>query len=178
MFSPISFINEKTCCFTGHRKLPVEELPQIRARLRDIIAYMVREKGVDTFIAGGALGFDTLSAQAVVQARAEDPRLRLVLAIPCRNQDLKWGPKDKAVYQTLLHQADEVLVLSDEYTNTCMRERNCFMVDHSAYCVCYLENRSPRSGTAFTAEYAQGQGREVVNLAGMEPSFYQNALTV
>ena len=44
-----------------------------------------------------------------------------------------------------------------------MQERNRRLADHSAVCICYLTN--PKSGTAYTANYARQQGLRVINLA-------------
>ena len=55
----------KTCCFTGHRKIPPAQYKNIAKRLRLEIEAMIR-RGVVYFGAGGALGFDTMAAEAVL----------------------------------------------------------------------------------------------------------------
>ena len=60
---------EKCCCFTGHRRIPEQEMLWVRRRLREEILDLA-QKGVDTFLTGGALGFDTLAAQEVLRMRA------------------------------------------------------------------------------------------------------------
>ena len=57
-------MQEKTCCFTGHRKLPEEQLPQLKQALFKVIVRLASQ-GVTRFACGGALGFDTLAAQMV-----------------------------------------------------------------------------------------------------------------
>lgn len=52
---------------------------------------------------------------------------------------------------------------SQEYHRGCLFQRNRYLVDHSAYCVCYLLQE--RTGTSYTAQYAREQGLEVRNLA-------------
>ncbi len=47
-----------------------------------------------------------------------------------------------------------------------MFKRNRHLVDHSGVCVCYLTKE--RGGTAYTAQYAQRQGLEIVNTARHE----------
>jgi len=44
-----------------------------------------------------------------------------------------------------------------------MKERNQYMVDNSAYCICALTR--PVSGTAQTVRYAKQQGLEISNVA-------------
>ena len=75
---------EKCCCFTGHRRIPEQEMLWVRRRLREEILDLA-QKGVDTFLTGGALGFDTLAAQEVLRMRAMGlPSLKLVLALQRR----------------------------------------------------------------------------------------------
>lgn len=88
---------EKCCCFTGHRRIPEQEmlwvrLPGWREEILDLA-----QKGVDTFLTGGALGFDTLAAQEVLRMRAMGlPSLNLVLALPYMNQEAQWSQRDAA----------------------------------------------------------------------------------
>lgn len=154
---------EKCCCFTGHRRIPEQEMLWVRRRLREEILDLA-QKGVDTFLTGGALGFDTLAAQEVLRMRAMGlPSLKLVLALPYMNQEAQWSQRDAAVYRALLRQADNVVYTSQEYHRGCLFQRNRYLVDHSAYCVCYLLQE--RTGTSYTAQYAREQGLEVRNLA-------------
>ena len=46
---------EQVCCFTGHRDLSKEEYLELRPILQEKIEKLFLQ-GVDTFIAGGALG--------------------------------------------------------------------------------------------------------------------------
>ena len=71
-------MREKTVCFTGHRIIPSEKRASLFAHLTDVITSLL-EAGYRYFGAGGALGFDTLAAQAVLQLRTEYPQIRLIL---------------------------------------------------------------------------------------------------
>lgn len=151
---------ENTCCFTGHRILG----PDLsKARLRKGIDYLVG-LGVDTFICGGAIGFDTLCAQTVLEAKEVYPHIKLHIYAPCNNQSERWGIKDCLTYESILKKADLVDMPSRAYYDGCMRERNYKMVDASKYCICYMND--PRSGTGQTYSYAKRQGLTVFNLAG------------
>lgn len=153
------------CCFTGHRRVPAQDMLAVRQRLRREIARLAGDEGVRDFLAGGAVGFDTLAAQEVVEAREEIPGLRLVLVLPCMGQESRWPQREAAVYRTLLRQADEILYTAEVYQRGCMFQRNRYLVDHSAYCLCYLRDTA-RGGTAYTVRYARQQGLQVINLAG------------
>lgn len=154
---------EKNCCFTGHRRIPESDGLWIRRRLREEILSLA-EKGVTGFLTGGALGFDTMAAQEVVRIRAMGvPTLRLTLVLPYVGQESQWSERDASVYRGLLRQADQVVYMGQEYRKGCMFQRNRYLVDHSAYCICYQVK--DRGGTAYTSRYAQEQGLCVRNLA-------------
>ena len=62
-----------TCFFTGHRILAESFTPN---RLEKGIEYLINQ-GVDTFITGGAIGFDTEADQAVLRAKKNHPHIQL-----------------------------------------------------------------------------------------------------
>lgn len=159
----MKLIRERCCCFTGHRLVPAAERAALRARLR---AQLLRlsELGVDTFLAGGAVGFDTLAAQEVLRLKEEQPWVYLVLALPCLGQEARWSERDVAVYRSILARADESIYTGDLYSREAMLRRDRYLVDHSAHCVCYLKS-TRRGGTAYTVGYAKREGLEIVNLA-------------
>ena len=151
-------INErkKTVCFTGHRSLPEkEELRRLIGAVDAMIA-AAYSRGYRIFIAGGAVGFDTLVAcrVIVVQRRLPDVKLRLVL--PCRNQT------DLALYKQIMGYADKIEYITDFYNDRCMLERNRAMVDRSALCIAYCKRSS--GGSAYTVNYAKKENIGVINL--------------
>ena len=155
-------MNEKTCCFTGHRTLSHKKIEQIVKRLHEEVDRLI-SLGVTDFISGGAIGFDQIVASLIITKKQQGAEIRLIFALPCRNQDEKWTDKQKQLYRSLLGEADEVIYVSEEYTPDCMEKRNRYMVDNSAYCICALMRDI--SGTGKTVRYAQKQGLEVINVA-------------
>ena len=151
----------KACAFTGHRTLPYTELNHIRSLLDRAIRYAYDE-GCRVFYNGGAIGFDTEAAERVILFRDEHPDIRLVLLLPCRNQDAKWSERQRASYQRICDRADEVYYLSEEYTDGCMRERNEMLVERSDILIAYLSHW--RSGAAQTVSFAKKKGIPVYNL--------------
>ena len=115
----VSFMERETsCCFTGHRRISPQDGLWLRRMLRQEILRMAQE-GVRSFLAGGALGFDTMAAQEVLRMRAEYlPDLELVLVLPCVGQEEKWRQRDAAVYRALLRQADQVVYMGQGYTKS------------------------------------------------------------
>lgn len=119
--------------------------------------------GVNTFICGGALGFDTLAALAVLKIRSIYPHIQLILALPSPQQTNGWDSNDIEVYQTILKQANQIIYMSQEHHSGCMHMRNHYMVDNSLYCICYLVNQT--GGTAYTVQYAKKKNRHIFNIA-------------
>ncbi len=150
----------KSCCFTGHRAISHEHKAVLNKKLPSVIDKLI-SLGVTVFITGGALGFDTLAAQAVLDAKEKYPEIRLVLALPCKNQAINWNKSQIYTYNNILEKSDEVIYTSEEYTPECMRRRNRFMVDNSSYCVFFMT--SPRGGTAYTVRYALEKNLNMIN---------------
>jgi uncharacterized phage-like protein YoqJ len=152
----------ETAAFTGHRVIATADVPTLRQRLEDTVAELA-ERGITRFLSGGALGFDTLAALAVLKRREADPRIKRIIVQPCRDQAAKWRDNDKQAYQEIIEAADEVICLSEEYYDGCMKARNEWLAEHSAVCVAYLTRR--RSGVAQTVRFAAERGLEIINLA-------------
>jgi len=150
-----------TCCFSGHRFLFKEETAYIENQLIVQIDSMIVH-GVTDFIAGGAIGFDMMAANAVFRKKEQGYDIRLILALPYPGHDERWNQVDRKEFQRLAVAADEVRYISEAYHRECYRLRNYYMVDHSAYCICAC--RRMHTGTSQTADYAKRQGKYVINL--------------
>jgi uncharacterized phage-like protein YoqJ len=153
---------EKTACFTGHRELSLFQIPFIKRKLKKALEELI-ENGYLYFGAGGALGFDTLAAQAVLELRKKYSQIKLILVLPCKTQADRWPEADKEEYESIKNQADKVVYTSEEYTRDCMFKRNRHLVDYSSICICYLNKDS--GGTAYTVNYARSRGLEIINIA-------------
>lgn len=119
--------------------------------------------GIDTFICGGALGFDTIAAEAIVRTKSIYPNIRLHLAIPCPNHDKSWSIRDRRKFSVLLAHADSVSYVSPAYTRYCMFTRNRYMVDNSEYCISYCNKKT--GGTHYTVSYAAKKGKIIIELS-------------
>lgn len=159
----MDIIKEKSVCFSGHRTVRREDAETLKSNLSRAIDIYIR-RGFDTFICGGAVGFDTMAAEAILEKKRVRPSLKLVLALPCRDQTSKWtNLSDLVKYREILGGADDVVYTSVFYTSGCMHLRNRYMVDSSSACICY--KYSEKGGTAYTVNYAAQSGLEVINLA-------------
>ena len=149
------------CSFTGHRSIAAE----IRAELINLLSRAVEyayNEGCRDFICGGALGFDTLAAREVIRFRMRHNDVRLILALPCIEQDLKWSEAQKSAYGFTLAAADEVIYTSDFYTKTCMAERNRFLAEKCDILIAYVLRM--QSGAGQTLRMAEKLGKRTYNL--------------
>ncbi len=153
---------ERTCCFTGHRKIPFSELDCINQNLEATLIRLI-ENGITDFCAGGALGFDTLAAKQVLNLKEKYPHIQLILILPCISQSNSWNNEDKAVYEDIKSKSDKIIYTSEHYFRGCMQVRNRALVDNSSVAVCYLSEST--GGTAYTVKYAEKKGLTVINLA-------------
>lgn len=151
------------CAFTGHRFLTYENQQKCRDLLNRLIPKLVG-RGITTFYVGGALGFDTLAAEQLIELRDRHGLpIRLILALPCRDQCAKWNPADTRRYRQIESLADNTVLLSERYFDGCMQIRNRYMVDHANILIAFFQPDKP-GGTAYTVHYADKQGRKIINL--------------
>lgn len=156
-------IFSKTAMFTGHRLISADERLRLRAELPQVIRGLYQE-GIDTYLCGAAIGFDTLAGELVLELRDSGLPIRLVLAIPCIHQDALWSVSDRNAYAALMERADQTLYISyTPYYNGCMQLRNRYMVDTSSVCIAYF-NGSALGGTASTCRMAVKAGRRLIHL--------------
>ena len=146
-----------TCAVTGHRKIE-DDLD--KNKLEKTFITLV-DGGYDTFLIGMALGFDTICFQSLEKLREKKP-IKIIACVPCRSQAEKFCAKDKKEYERMLSAADEIRLLSGEYTPYCMMKRNMFMVDNSSLLVAY--KRREEGGTAKTVRYAEKRGIKIIEI--------------
>ncbi len=154
-------MRDKTCCFTGHRDIPEIEKERLYRDLYTEISALIK-KGVTIFRCGGARGFDTMAALAVLDIKKLNHEISLVVDVPCRNQHLRWNTEEREAMEYIMSVADEVNVLSPYYHNGCMQYRNRYMVDRSLYLIAYQTKSS--GGSAYTVLYAKEQGLTIIKI--------------
>ena len=145
----------KSCSFTGHRELQKDfDIKKLKEVLEDLI-----KKGVDTFYNGGAIGFDLLCAEAVVSLKKDYPFIKLILCIPCLNQEKYYNEINKNRYIEIFNKADEKIYISNTgYFKGCMQKRDVFLVDKADIIVAFLKKKT--GGTAYTVNYAKRKYKE------------------
>lgn len=62
----------------------------------------------------------------------------------------------------LIDEADEIIYVSEVYTDGCIKKRNQHMVNRSDYCICALIQSI--GGTAQTVRYARNAGIKIIRV--------------
>lgn len=151
----------QTCAFTGHRFIKREHVSALAELLLRAIEYAY-EKGCRTYLAGGAIGFDTEAARAVIKFRMSHPDVKLKLILPCQDQAEKWTDSQRSVYEYTLSEADEIVYISDGYYDGCLKDRNRALAEGCDMLIAYVGRSN--SGAAQTVRMASALSREVYNL--------------
>ena len=157
-------VNSLSCAFTGHRlqKLgfgfdeDAESFVKLRNYLHSELMFLIGHNYTH-FLSGGAQGFDLIAAEEVLKLRSQLTFVTLELVKPCQNQDAHWPHALRSRYEAVEAAADAVTLISDAYSESCLFERNRFLVD-SADMLLALYNGTP-GGTKMTVEYARKNGR-------------------
>ena len=153
------------CFFTGHRVLGSEEkVKKIAVCLKDEIERLINEHGVETFICGGAIGFDTLAARVVLKLKEKYNWIRLEIYIPCHDHYAKWKANEKEMWRVIAAAADNLKYITNgPYDSGCMHRRNRAMADDAHYCIAYGLMAS--SGTGVTLKMAAQNNCDIRNIA-------------
>lgn len=156
---------DKTCCFTGHTIIPPGEESKILIRVRHRLIPLI-QSGVTYFGVGGALGFDTMMADLLLELKKENSRMRIIEVLPFGGYRAKWAPEQQLHAKNLDRQMDKIVYLSKEPSRGAYLARDRHLVDGSRYCICYCNK--PTGGTAFTVKYALERGLTVYNASSFD----------
>ncbi len=110
-----------------------------------------------TFITGMALGIDTLFAKIAIENN-----IPFIAAIPCVGQEYRWIKKSQDLYNEILSHplCTKNLLRNSMYTNTCMQNRNIWMVDNCDLLIAVWDGTS--GGTANCVKYAKSVNKEII----------------
>lgn len=98
-----------TCCFTGHQNLPIHQQEEIWQRVCTRL-YPLLERDVRYFGVGGAIGFDTLVAEKLLNLRKTYPQIRVILVQPFQGCQSRWTPAQQARAAAVENRADKVVI--------------------------------------------------------------------
>lgn len=150
-------MKEKTCCVTGHRDIPAEQIGYIKEPLEREVDRAISE-GFTCFISGFAVGVDLLFAEIITEKIAENPTIKLIAAIPYhrRLDTLKKSERTKA----LIDLCTEIYIAAEEYHPSVYAKRNRYMVEHSDRIIAVYDGRE-KGGTVGTIRLAHTMRKEL-----------------
>ena len=154
-------MEEKTCCFFGHRT--INETEELKERLCETIEKLIVDEKVDTFLFGSKSRFNSLCLNLVTEIKEKYPHIKRVYV--------------RAEYPYISDDYKNYLLKSYEDTyypehiiasgKAAYVERNYEMINKSHFCVvCYDEPHSPttrKNGTKIALDYAIKQGKQIIN---------------
>lgn len=168
----------KKIAFTGHRPnklygydLDNEDYDKLKVILKDILESEILKYDANTFITGGALGFDTLAFN-VARDLINKYGGTHILAIPFEDQPIKWEWKSQIKYKKI-KQFSTCVYVDDyeeysvkgtkrgEYHLAKMQKRNEWMVDNCDLLIgCW--DGVKKGGTWNCLKYAKKLGKEII----------------
>lgn len=151
---------------------------------------LLRDQGIRRFYVGGALEVD-LWAGEILLCLKEQPEysdIKLVVALPFEGHDAGWDTRSKSRLKFLINHSAEVVTVGTtaKPAAICYKRRNYYMADHADCLLAVYDNdRSVRSGTGMTVNYARQKGLPILlsirihqrqyNYKNMQP--YHNSRT-
>ncbi|PXV68206.1 putative phage-like protein YoqJ [Dysgonomonas alginatilytica] len=158
----INIDKSKTVAFTGHRHINADNI----APLKEELTHTVRQQyhnGYTTFIVGGAVGFDLLAAEIVVELQQEFADIQLFCVVPYTGHHRAFDKEDKLRYIDIADRATVNIILSSQYYDGCFLRRNDYMIHNSSLLIAYHDG-TYRSGTAYTVRRAKANNISIINL--------------
>ena len=118
--------------------------------------------GAKEAVTGMALGVDMIFDRAVLSLKDEGYDIKLISAVPCRNQTAKWfNQKNIDEYNYILSQADRVVLVSDcEYNSSVMQIRNEWIVDNVDLLLAVWNGSN--GGTGNCIRYAKAKNKAIM----------------
>ncbi len=154
-----------TLCFTGHRaaKLPDGGYctsPAVMRIKERLYAEIIRaaDEGYTDFITGMQNGIDLWAGDMVVSLMKQRP-VHLTAVLPYRTMCDSFIGADRFMAENIFENADNIVVLNEEYTKFCMAQRNRWMIDRSSAVIAVIG--SEQGGTAMTVSMAKKQGLDI-----------------
>ena len=152
-----------TCCFFGHRKLP--ETNDLKVQLYLQAEKLIVNEKVHTFLFGSRSEFDKLCHSIVTILKQKYPFIKRICVraeFPYINNEYRNYLLEKyedTYYPLKITGAGKAVYI----------ERNCKMIDSSAFCICYYDKncstpKSGKSGTAIAYSYAAQKGLRIINI--------------
>ena len=155
-----SIENEHVCCFTGHRPERLE-MPEGKViKWLDEQVNKAIEDGYTDFISGMQRGVDIWAAEAVLNHKEKNNKIRLIAACAFKGMEKGWDRYWESKYHKILSRADEVHYIGSHPGRAAFFARDEWMVDHSNMLIGVFTGAP--GGTQKTISYGRKKGIKVV----------------
>ncbi len=153
----------RTVCFSGHRPEGLPDRGDNNSYVVKIIKSMLYKEIIDSinggyncFITGLARGVDLWAGEMVLEIKSQNSSIKLVAAAPYKGHGDRMRGIEKWQFGNIIHKADSVVYVSEEYHRSCMQKRNEYMIDNSDKLIAMISDY--KSGTGQTVRYAKSKG--------------------
>lgn len=109
-----------------------------------------------------AVGFDLAAAECALSLRKELAGLHVVAVVPFEGMQHRFPQSQRALFEQVTSEADEVITLATKYSVTAYTVRNNFLVDNASAVIAYFTGE--KGGTAYTVRRAVKSLLEIYNL--------------
>lgn len=154
-------MKELSCIFIGNQIIPRACIQSLITRLDSEIENLINQN-VNTFISGGALGFDLIASALVIFKKERYPHIRLCFALSCREATQFWREDQKRFLQQVMAEANEIVYVNEQHQTDCVEKQHRYLVDHAAYCLYALLKPSARIER--TLSYARERELMMINV--------------
>ena len=155
-------MKKKTCCVTGHRDLPQNQINYVKAALLREIEKSVAD-GFTCFMSGVAEGVDQYFVEIVMEKQKDDPSLELIAVIPYQKRLDSLRAK-RRTYEMLEACADVVVMQEKCHPSVTQQSvyspRTRYMVEHSDRVIAVYDGRE-KGGTVRTIRFAHQMKKEL-----------------
>ena len=140
---------EQTATFIGHKECYGVSSEQVREEIIKLI-----ENGVTDFLSGGMGSFDWMCTRIVFELKKTYPHIHNYLIIPY----LTFTILEEKYFDSIIYPEG----FEKYHFKSAIPARNKYLVDNSAYAICYVTHGW--GGAAQTFEKAVKKGLTVINL--------------
>ena len=129
------------------------------SELKRIIKEDIIHLKPESIYCGMALGFDSIVAETIIELKKENYNINFIACIPFKGHSNAWPKDSRDRYNYYLQYADDIIILSDQYTKACMFERNKYMIDNSDILIAFTDTFD--GGTGHSIKLAKKKGMKI-----------------
>ncbi|MBO5358890.1 MAG: DUF1273 family protein [Clostridia bacterium] len=155
-------MNEKICCFLGHRE--IKKTNELKKQLSAVIENLILNENINTFLFGSKSSFNSLCYKTVSEIKEKYLNIKRVYV------RAEFAEIDEGYKMYLLERYEDTFFPENilKSGKAVYIKRNFYMIDQSNICVFYYdENYLPKnrkSGTKIALDYAIKKNKKVIVL--------------